>query len=66
MSAANAKSELALLMKRATSHFISGREPHVDWFCRVRKDKDVTLCVRITKRDRDMIVRALMKRAAQP
>jgi hypothetical protein len=42
---------------------IGGRESNVDWMGKRPKDRDVTLCVRISLRDRDRLVRVLKKNA---
>ena len=52
--------ELAAMIKRAGPHWIAGREPQVDWLGNRTKDKDLTLVIRLSVRDRDRIVRALL------
>lgn len=59
-----ARKELAKLMKLATAHWIGGRDPNPDWFGEGPK-KDRTLCVRLTFRDRDRILKALASHTAR-
>lgn len=51
--------ELADMLNLATPYFISGREPNVDWHGHRPRDQNVTICVRLSLRDRTRIVRAL-------
>lgn len=56
-----ADKELITLLKKATPLRIAGREPVVDWHGERPKDQSVTMCVRLSRKDRNRLIRALRR-----